>query len=164
MYPSNLYGWSKYVAEDYITLNGGIGLRYFNVYGPGEEHKGPMSSLMYQMFLKSKKGEVINLFPKKPKRDFIYVDDVVSANIFAFENYKKLQGSYYEVGTSDSRNFEDIPKNMGFDFGYFDESKIPNGYQFFTESNKNLWMPGWEPKYNLEDGIKSYLTYLNNTY
>ena len=42
-FPSNLYGWSKYAAEGYITSNGGIGLRYFNVYGPGEEHKGKMS-------------------------------------------------------------------------------------------------------------------------
>ena len=39
-YPANLYGWSKYVAEDYIVHTGGIALRYFNVYGPGEENKG----------------------------------------------------------------------------------------------------------------------------
>ena len=40
-YPSNLYGWRKYVGEGYVISNGGIGLRYFNVYGPGEEDKGP---------------------------------------------------------------------------------------------------------------------------
>ena len=44
-YPANLYGWSKYVAEGYVISNGGIGLRYFNVYGPGEEDKGKMASV-----------------------------------------------------------------------------------------------------------------------
>ena len=48
-YPSNLYGWSKYVAEDYVIGNGGIGLRYFNVYGPGEQNKGKMASVAFQM-------------------------------------------------------------------------------------------------------------------
>lgn len=47
-HPSNLYGWSKYVAEDYITSNGGIGLRYFNVYGPGEQNKGKMASVSFK--------------------------------------------------------------------------------------------------------------------
>ena len=44
LYPSNLYGWSKYIAEDYVTKCGGISLRYFNVYGPGEQYKGNMAS------------------------------------------------------------------------------------------------------------------------
>jgi len=86
-YPANLYGWSKYVAEGYVISNGGIGLRYFNVYGPGEEDKGKMASVAYQMFVKHNKGEDILLFPKKPKRDFVYVKDVVSANIHALNNY-----------------------------------------------------------------------------
>ena len=47
--PSNLYGWSKYTAEDYVISNGGIALRYFNVYGPGEENKGSMASVALQM-------------------------------------------------------------------------------------------------------------------
>ena len=44
-FPSNLYGWSKYVGEGYVVANGGIGLRYFNVYGPGEENKGILNYL-----------------------------------------------------------------------------------------------------------------------
>jgi ADP-L-glycero-D-manno-heptose 6-epimerase len=51
-FPSNLYGWSKYVAEQHVIQNGGVALRYFNVYGPGEEHKGKMSSVAYQMMMK----------------------------------------------------------------------------------------------------------------
>jgi len=69
-YPANLYGWSKYVAEGYVISNGGIGLRYFNVYGPGEEDKGKMASVAYQMFVKHNKGEDILLFPKKSKKRF----------------------------------------------------------------------------------------------
>jgi ADP-L-glycero-D-manno-heptose 6-epimerase len=161
-HPSNLYGWSKYVAEDYVISNGGIGLRYFNVYGPGEEHKGKMSSVAYQMFLKSKNNEEIKLFPKKPKRDFIYIDDVIDANIHAFLNFSKLKGSYYDVGTSESRTFEDVLKNMDIPFEYYESSKIPFGYQFLTKSNKKRWMNGWFPKFSLEDGIKSYLTYLKS--
>ena len=57
--PSNLYGWSKYVSEQYVLKSNGIALRYFNVYGPGEENKGKMSSLSYQSFLKHKNNEEI---------------------------------------------------------------------------------------------------------
>ena len=67
LYPSNLYGWSKYVGEGYVISNGGIALRYFNVYGPGEEDKGKMASVAYQMFIKNTKGEKITLFPKNHK-------------------------------------------------------------------------------------------------
>lgn len=161
-YPSNLYGWSKYIAEDYVISNGGIGLRYFNVYGPGEEHKGKMSSVAYQMFVKSKNNQDIKLFPKKPKRDFIYIDDVISANIFAFENYDNLCGSFYDVGTSEPRTFEDVLSIMNIPFTYYESNQIPNGYQFYTKSNKKRWMDGWNPSFDLESGIKSYLNYLNN--
>jgi ADP-L-glycero-D-manno-heptose 6-epimerase len=89
-HPSNLYGWSKYAAEDYVINNGGIGLRYFNVYGPGEQNKGKMASVAFQMNEKRKNNEEIKLFPKSPKRDFVYVKDVISANIYAFKNYEKL--------------------------------------------------------------------------
>ncbi len=159
-YPSNLYGWSKYVAEDYVTSNGGIGLRYFNVYGPGEEYKGRMSSVAYQMFIKNKNNEEIKLFPKKPKRDFVYVKDVVSANIHAFENYKKLNGKYYEVGSGNARTFEDKLNIMGYNFTYHSDGIIPKGYQFYTCSDKNKWMNGWKSKWSLEDGINDYLKYL----
>ena len=53
----------------------------------GNEHKNKMASVAYQMFIKNKNKEDIRLFPGNPKRDFVYVDDVVDANIFAFENY-----------------------------------------------------------------------------
>jgi ADP-L-glycero-D-manno-heptose 6-epimerase len=155
-HPSNLYGWSKYVSEDYVTSSGGIGLRYFNVYGPGEQNKGKMASVAFQMSEKSKNNEDIKLFPKKPKRDFVYVKDVVSANIHAFENYEELCGKYYEVGSGEARPFEDVMKIMDIPYEYHDENLIPKGYQFYTCSDKKKWMKNWNSKWSLEDGLKDY--------
>jgi ADP-L-glycero-D-manno-heptose 6-epimerase len=131
-------------------------LRYFNVYGPGEQNKGRMASVAFQMNEKHKNNEDIKLFPKKPKRDFVYVKDVISANIYAFENYKTLGGKYYEVGSGTARMFEDVMKIMNIPYGYHDKKLIPNGYQFYTCSNKTKWMNGWESKWSLEEGLKDY--------
>jgi len=160
-HPSNLYGWSKYVAENHVIQNGGVALRYFNVYGPGEENKGRMASVAYQMLLKHKKNESIKLFPLKPKRDFVYVNDVVDANIYAFENYDEYGFYYYEVGTGEAREFEDVMTLLGLNYTYTNENEIPKGYQFMTKSNPNKWMSGWTPKYNLESGLDDYLSKIN---
>ena len=156
-YPSNLYGWSKYVAEQYVISNGGVGLRYFNVYGPGEQNKGRMASVAYQMFIKNKNGEKISLFPNKPSRDFVYVKDVLSANIYAWENYNDVCGNYYEVGSGIANTFESVMHELSIDFDYVDESMIPKGYQYYTCSNSNLWMNGWVPKWTLKNGINDYI-------
>ena len=160
LHPSNLYGWSKYVAEQYVISNNGIGLRYFNVYGPKEEHKGKMASVAYQSYIKNTNGEECKLFPKKPTRDFVYVKDIISANIYAFLNYDNLNKKYYDVGSGESRSFEDVLDNMKITYTYQDEKMIPEGYQFFTCSDKNKWMEGWNPEYNLEKGIEDYKNYL----
>ncbi len=156
--PSNLYAWSKWVSECYVVKNKGIALRYFNVYGPGESHKGRMSSVAYQMYMKNKNGEVINLFPLKPKRDFVYIGDVIDANIHAYNS--NISG-YFDVGSGDARTFEDVLDILDIKYGYTLSDDIPNGYQFFTESDRNKWMPGWNPKYNIELGLSSYKRYLD---
>ena len=143
-HPSNLYGWSKYVAEDYVISNGGIGLRYFNVYGPGEQNKGKMASVAFQMNEKRKNNEEI------------YVKDVISANIYAFKNYEKLSSKYYEVGSGTARMFEDVMKIMNIPYNYHEDSLIPNGYQFYTCSDKIKWMTDWKSQWSLEDGLKDY--------
>lgn len=155
-YPSNLYGWSKYSGENYVISKGGIALRYFNVYGPGESHKGKMSSVAYQMIQKYRTGEDINLFPKKPRRDFVYIKDVISANLYAFKNYANLSGRYYEVGSGESRPFEDVLNILEIPFGYLPEESIPEGYQFFTISDGKKWMSGWSPNWKLEKGLADY--------
>lgn len=157
LHPSNLYGWSKYVAEKYVNMAGGLALRYFNVYGPLEDHKGPMASVAYQMIQKQKEGQEIKLFPNKPQRDFVYVDDVVSANLYAYKHYYKLEPGYYDVGSGEARTFEDVLNILGIEFSYYDEKDIPVGYQFYTKSDSSRWMKGWTPKFNLEKGLKKYL-------
>ena len=139
-----------------MISNGGVGLRYFNVYGPGEQNKGKMASVAFQMNEKFKNNEDIKLFPKKPRRDFVYVKDVVSAIVFAFENYRNLNGKYYEVGYGNARLFEDVLNIMNIPFTYHGEILIPKGYQFYTCSSGTKWMPGWFPGWNLERGLADY--------
>jgi ADP-L-glycero-D-manno-heptose 6-epimerase len=159
-HPSNLYGWSKYISEQFVLQNGGVALRYFNVYGPGEEHKGRMSSVAFQMLNKFKNGEEIKLFPGSPKRDFVYVKDVIDANIYAYENHDNLAYHFYDVGYGTARSFEDVMDILGIPYSYHNEDMIPEGYQFFTESNRDRWLMRWEPKYNLELGLTDYLSNL----
>ena len=155
--PSNLYGWSKYLAEQYVIKCGGIALRYFNVYGYGEMHKGRMASMVYQMYQNKKWGKEIKLFPNHPKRDFVYVKDVVSANIFAMKFYEQFRGMHHDVGTCESRTFEDICKCLDVPYTYTEADAVPKGYQMFTQADRRRTMMGWNAEYNLEDGIKDYL-------
>lgn len=164
IHPSNLYGWSKYVAEDCVLKNNGVALRFFNVYGPGEEHKGDMASVAFQMYIKNLKGFPIQLFPKKPTRDFVFVSDVVDAIYHSYLNYYDVRGEYYDVGVGVSKSFEDILHFMGITYSYLTEKDIPSGYQFYTCSDSGKWMPGWKPNYSLEMGITTYIEYLRSIY
>lgn len=154
--PSNLYGWSKYITEQYgmSKVTNFIALRYFNVYGPGEEHKGNMASVAYQAWDKG----FFKLFPNKPKRDFVYIDDVVDATLYPLFN--KVPKGVYEVGTGEAHTFEDILDLMEISYEYREENWIPKGYQYFTQADKNKFMEGWSPKYNIEEGLKKYMEYL----
>jgi len=158
--PSNIYGWSKYVTEQYgIAKNDFkfIGLRYFNVYGPGESHKGKMASVAHQAHLR---GE-FKLFDGKPQRDFVYIDDVVDATIYPIFN--DVARGVYEVGSGEARSFEDVLELMDIPFEYWHKNNTPKGYQFYTKSSEIKFMSGWKPKYNLEKGIKKYKEYLNES-
>ena len=163
-YPSNLYGWSKYVAEDYVRKSGGVALRYFNVYGAGENGKGKMASVLYQAYLNKVAGESVFLYPGKPSRDFVYIKDIVSANVHAMNNYSKFVGKFYEVSTGQSRTFESIMDLADIKYSYLDESKIPIGYQFYTCGNPKNWMNGWKPNFFLEYGVREYLDLLKSQF
>ena len=165
-YPSNLYGWSKYAGEGYVVSNNGIALRYFNVYGPGEEDKGKMASVAYQMYKRNQNGEEIKLFPLKPSRDFVYIKDVITANIHAFDNFYKLLlwNKAYEVGSGEARTFEDKMAIMDIPFTYHPESMIPEGYQYYTCSDSEKFLDKWKPKYDLERGLKDYIKYLEKNH
>ncbi len=163
-FPTNLYGWSKFSAEKVVLANNQVALRYFNVYGPGEDNKGKMSSVLLQGFIDQQKGCRIRLFPGNPKRDFVFVEDVVNANFFALENYDSSKGNFFDVGSGEARTFEEFLTLAKINFEYHEADKIPTGYQFFTVADRNKFLPGWEPKFQIEDGVARYLEYLGELY
>lgn len=152
--PNNIYGWSKLLAEEYglKACELFVALRYFNVYGPGEEHKGKMASIAYQAW----KGGKFKLFPGDIKRDFVYVEDVVHANLHAMT----LERGVFDVGTGKAETFESLVEGMEVSYKYHTEDKIPSWYQHFTQADKKKFMPGWKPNYNIIEGTKKYREYL----
>jgi len=167
--PENPYGYSKYIM-DQIAIRYSIenpdmtivGLRFFNVYGPREYYKGNTSSMVIQLGHQILDGKAPRLFTNSNQifRDFIYIYDVVQANIKACA---PKQNGTYNVGTGIPRNFQEIAdilqNELDTDIGteYF-----PNpydGYQMNTKADisstrENL---GFKPKFSLEKGIKAYI-------
>ena len=154
--PTNIYGWSKKLAEDYglKTCKKFIALRYFNVYGPGEEHKGAMASVAYQAW----KAGKFKLFPGNIKRDFIYITDIIRANLHAIT----LEKGVFDVGTGKAETFQSLVEGIQIPYNYHSKDKIPNWYQHFTQADKSKFMPGWKPLWNIQKGTKEYKNYLND--
>ena len=146
--PANLYAWSKLLCEDYgqARLQSMVCLRYFNVYGPGEGHKKRMASMAWHAYQKKRAGIKIALFQGKPKRDFVYIKDVVSATIAAAD----VPGGIYEVGTGVAETFESLVEGMGASYNYMSDSTLmPDAYQMYTRSFEKRWVPNWAPQYDL---------------
>ena len=167
--PENPYGFSKLMMDETakffskknpdLTI---VGLRYFNVYGNKEFYKGSTASMVIQLGHQILNKKAPRLFENSSNifRDFIFIEDVVQANIQACSC--KVNGSY-NIGTGIPRTFQEIAdilqEEMGTDLGteYF-----PNPYQGYqmhtqadiTESKKYL---SFDPKFSLEQGIKSYI-------
>lgn len=152
--PSTIYGWSKYLAEQYgyVKIKNFYALRYFNVYGPGENKKGKMASVANQAM--NSNIRPFKLFPGKPERDFVYIDDVVSANLFPIFN--EIKSGVYDVGSGQKNSFEKVLDLLEIEYEYYENSLIPDNYQFHTLASKDKFMTNWSPKYNLEQGIKAY--------
>jgi len=167
--PENPYGFSKLlmdqIAHRYIDENPEmiiVGLRFFNVFGPREFYKGKTASMIIQLAHQILDGKAPRLFEGSDEieRDFIYVEDVIQANIKAC---KPKKSGVYNVGTGIPRSFQEIAdilqKELGSNLGteYF-----PNpydGYQEHTQANisstrKNL---RFKPRFSLEEGIKTYI-------
>ncbi len=108
-------------------------------------------------------GNKVILFPGGPSRDFVYITDVVDANVYALENFPKLAGGCYDVATGYSRHFEEVLNLAGIEFSYAEDVQIPSGYQFYTCGDPEKWMPGWKPNYFLEDGVIEYMNYLQKS-
>ncbi len=175
--PNNVYGFSKVMMDNisykYMQQNPStsiVGLKYFNVYGEREYFKNKTSSMVVQFGHQILAGKTPKLFEGSDKilRDFIYIEDIIQANILACGDVKS---GVYNVGTGKASSFESIvdtlQKELQIDNG---KEYIPNPfvgqYQFFTEANiettkKEL---GYEPRYSLEDGIKAYIPEIKRLY
>ena len=167
--PLNPYGYSKYVMDQiamkFMKENPKmliIGLRYFNVYGPREFHKGSTSSMVIQLGHQILQGKSPRLFTNSRNiyRDFIYIDDVIQANVQAC---LASINNIFNVGTGIPRSFQDISdilqKELGTDYktDYFPNPH--NAYQNHTQadiksSNKFL---NFNPSITLEEGIRKYI-------
>jgi ADP-L-glycero-D-manno-heptose 6-epimerase len=174
--PENPYGYSKLqmdeIAFKYSTRNPErtiVGLRFFNVYGPREFYKAKTSSMVIQLGHQILEGNAPRLFKgsKKIMRDFIYIEDVIQANILACT--PKKNGTY-NVGTGISRSFQDISnilqKELGTNFNteYFDNPF--QDYQFETKadiSSTTLNLK-FKPTYSLESGINRYIPEIKRLY
>jgi ADP-L-glycero-D-manno-heptose 6-epimerase len=172
-HPENVYGFSKVimdnVARQFVEENHDmtvIGLRYFNVYGPGEYYKGKMASMVYQLYLQMKEGKRPRVFKfGEQQRDFVYVKDIVKINLCALNNGK--ESGVYNAATGVPRDYNAmiacLNKEMGTNLEpeYFD-----NPYSAFfqvktqadiTKSKEKL---GYTPDYTLETGIADYVKIL----
>lgn len=174
--PENPYGFSKLmmdnIADNYLTVNPEmhiVGLRFFNVYGEREFFKDKTSSMVIQLGHQLLSGKNPKLFTGSDNilRDFVYIDDVIHANILATST---ATNGVYNVGTGTPRSFVDIVNilqnelNTNADIDY-----IPNpytGYQMHTQADISLSTKhlGYAPKFSLEKGIKKYIPYITQMF
>ena len=174
--PQNVYGFSKlsmdnlsreYMENSSISI---VGLRYFNVYGKNEYFKNTTASMVLQFGHQILAGKNPRLFADSDKilRDFIYIEDIIQANIKAM---KPNNSGIYNVGTGKARSFQDIVDILQSELGTSLTCEyIPNpfigSYQFHTEADisttkENL---GYESAYEMEDGIKAYVSEIRRIY
>ena len=174
--PVNVYGYSKLLFDRYArrmmqgTASQIAGLRYFNVYGPGERHKGAMASVIFQLHRQLLESGTVKLFKGsggyadgEQRRDFVHIDDVVDVNLW-FMNNNRARG-IFNVGTGRSRSFNDIARQLidrhargRVQYVDFPEH-LPAAYQSFTEADISaLREAGYrKPFTGLELGIRKYL-------
>jgi ADP-L-glycero-D-manno-heptose 6-epimerase len=175
----NYYSESKLLFDNYVRENMSkiksqiVGMRYFNVYGPYEQHKEVMSSVIYHFHNQFKKYGMLKLFrgshgydDGEQRRDFVYVKDTVDIKLWFMKNN---HSGIFNVATGKSRSFNDVANSVinYFNSGHIEYVNFPEGledqYQAFTEADiSNLRDTGYNKKITeLEDGVTSYLNFLN---
>ena len=188
--PLNAYAYSKFLFDRYVSSeranisNQVVGLRYFNVYGPREDHKSRMASVAWHIVAQYHEGGVVRLFdgsggygPGEQRRDFVHVQDVARVNLFFLDN-PSISG-IFNVGTGVSRSFNDVAlvainacRDVDGDaplslsdaqnqkvLSYFPMPEALAGkYQSFTEASiDQLKSVGYStPWTNLENGVAGY--------
>jgi ADP-L-glycero-D-manno-heptose 6-epimerase len=153
------------------------GMKFFNVYGPNEYHKGRMASVIFHSFHQIGKTGGMKLFRShnpnyrdgEQLRDFIYVKDVVDVLLFMMN--KQPQSGIYNLGTGEARSFLDLTKatfkamNVDENISFIDTPEdIRDKYQYFTEANmQKLRNAGYSEVFmSLEEGVMDYVGYLKN--
>ncbi|MDQ6961598.1 MAG: ADP-glyceromanno-heptose 6-epimerase [Mariprofundaceae bacterium] len=173
--PENIYGFSK-LAMDRIAKKWYdkhpcpiVGLRYFNVYGPGEahknQHKQKTASMILQLYQQIKAKQTLRLFKYgEQKRDFVYIEDVIDANIAALTGTKS---GVANVGSGYARSFNDIVHILGETLKVsLDVEFIDNPFPFFqthTQADMQGSILDWTPAWSLEKGITHYINILEST-
>lgn len=170
--PENVYGFSKAimdnVARQFVEENHDmtvIGLRYFNVYGPGEYFKGKMASMVYQLYNQMKAGKRPRIFKYgEQQRDFVYVKDIVKINLCALNNGK--ESGVYNAATGTPRDYNAVIACLNKEMGTnLEPEYIDNPYPFFqlktqADMTKSTEKLGFTPDYTLEQGIADYVKIL----
>ncbi len=169
--PANVYAFSKVILDNLARRAAAddpqwkiVGLRYFNVYGPREAHKGVPASMILHLSRQMKAGKNPRIFKHgEQKRDFVYVKDIVQGTLRALE---ARESGIYNLGSGQARSFNELiailNKSLGTAFApeYFDNPHAH--YQNHTEADltnarKSL---GYEPEFPLEKGVADYMRWL----
>lgn len=165
--PLNPYAESKKLLEEGATAFGTahtdvtiVGLRYCNVYGPGESHKGKRASMIYQLAQQMKTGNPKIFRDGEQKRDYIYIKDVVAANLCALASKKS---AIVNCGSGSATSFNDLVKILNATLGtsrspeYLD-NPYEGRYQTHTECDMTLAKEklGFVPEFDIKKGIKNY--------
>ncbi len=169
--PANIYAFSKTIMDNVAMREAAaspewviIGLRYFNVYGPREAHKGVPASMVYHLSRQMKAGQRPRIFKHgDQKRDFVYVKDIVEGSILALE---ANESGIYNLGCGQARSFNELVdvlnKCLGTNFepDYIDNPHVH--YQNFTQADldKVRSALGYAPRFPLEDGVRDYMKWL----
>jgi ADP-L-glycero-D-manno-heptose 6-epimerase len=178
--PINMYAYSKFQFDQYVrrllsTADSQIaGFRYFNVYGPGEQHKGAMSSTAFhfnRQIIEQKKARLFEgcdgMANGEQKRDFVYVDDVVDVNLWFLDHPE--QRGIYNVGTGRAETFNTVAKAViawhkegCIEYIPFPEH-LKGAYQSYTQADiSGLRQAGYTKDFlTVKQGVARYLDWLN---
>lgn len=178
--PLNVYAYSKFLFDQYVrrllpTIESQVvGLRYFNVYGPREQHKGSMASVAYHFHKQIQETGKVRLFQGsdgyadgEQRRDFIYVGDVVDVNLWLLDN-PAVEG-VFNLGTGRSQTFNELARAViayhgGGEIEYIPFPEALQGrYQSYTQADMTrLIEAGFKHRFRpVEEGVPLYLDALN---
>jgi ADP-L-glycero-D-manno-heptose 6-epimerase len=179
--PLNVYGYSKLFFDQHVRRlhlephRQVVGLRYFNVYGPGEQHKGPMASVAFHFNEQLRKDGEVQLFEGtdgyeagEQERDFVHVDDACSVNLWFLE-HREASG-IFNVGTGRAQTFNDVANAAIAWHGKGRIRYIPfpavlkHAYQSYTQADlARLREAGCEVEFRpVEKGVRQYLDVIND--